>query len=143
MEMGRDEIGWWRVVIWKNRKEGNSLLALEVLHDVQESVVHVRSVLELHLDGVEVAERIGDVERSLWTGRGFVALGIHEGGGKPGRLGWSGAGRSVRSAGVLGRLWRGWTRGGRRESGGRMLCEIGVLSVVTGECRIGRCVLSG
>ncbi len=95
-------------MIWKNRKEGNSLLALEVLHDVEESVVYVRSVLELDLDGVEVAECIGDVERSLWTGRGFASLSIHEGGGKPGRLGWSEAGRSVRTTGILRELWRGW-----------------------------------
>lgn len=45
-------------------EEADSHLALEVLHDVQEVVVHVRLVLELLLDRVEVAERIGHVQRS-------------------------------------------------------------------------------
>lgn len=58
--------------VW-GRDGGDSHLALEVLHDVEKVVVHVWLVLELDLDCIEIAECIGDVERTrcevwLWDG---------------------------------------------------------------------------
>lgn len=53
--------------------------ALEILHDVQEVVVHVRLVLELDLDRVEVGERVGDIERAtetVWSARGHWRTGM-------------------------------------------------------------------
>ena len=55
---------------------GDLHLALEVLHDVEEVVVHVGLVVELDLDCIEVAERVGDVERAGELGR-------HGGRGRP------------------------------------------------------------
>src|ERR1700753_3394692 len=43
-----------------------SQLSLEVLHDIQKQVVHVRFVLELNFHSIEIAEGILDVERAFW-----------------------------------------------------------------------------
>ena|ERR1700677_4462134 len=40
-------------------------LALKILHNVQEMVVNVRFVVELHLDRVEVAQRVCHVQRTI------------------------------------------------------------------------------
>lgn len=56
----------------------NVLLALKVLHDIEKPVVYVWSILELYLDRVEVAERIGHVEWSLWAGGCVVHLCVHD-----------------------------------------------------------------
>ena len=65
-------------------------MALEILHDVEETVVDLGLFLKLDLDGIEVTEGIGDVERAtrLWgavESRGGVGgtwrgrLGLHDG----------------------------------------------------------------
>lgn len=44
---------------------GDSHLALEVLHDVQEAVVDFRVSMKLHLHRVKVCECVGDIQRSF------------------------------------------------------------------------------
>jgi len=39
----------------------DSHLALKVLHDVQENIVDIRPLMELDLDGIEVAKCICDI----------------------------------------------------------------------------------
>ena len=43
----------------------NSQLTLEILHDVQKLVVHLRLVRKLQLNRVEVTERVAHVERAI------------------------------------------------------------------------------
>ena len=43
----------------------DSQLAFEVLHDVQKLVVHLRLLRKLKLDGVQVAQRVADIERPV------------------------------------------------------------------------------
>jgi len=40
-------------------------LALKVLHYIQEMVVHVRFIVKLHLDRVQVAQRVRHIERPI------------------------------------------------------------------------------
>ena len=40
----------------------NVLLALELLHDIQEMVIHVWLILELELDVVQIAQSIRDTQ---------------------------------------------------------------------------------
>ena len=47
-----------------------SRLALKVLHDIEKLVVDLGLVLELNLDGVEVAEGVSDVEGAAILVRG-------------------------------------------------------------------------
>lgn len=81
-------------------------MALKVLHDVEKVVVDVGTVLELVLDGVEVAEGIGDVERPAHLVQGRVdAHGCEVGGGRGGgRLGDDGG--HDEGLGRRGREWR-------------------------------------
>jgi hypothetical protein len=48
--------------------------ALEILHDIQEMIVHLWFVLELDLNCVKIAESISDIERPLlvWIGRHWI-----------------------------------------------------------------------
>lgn len=52
-------------------------LTLEVLHYIQKHIIDIRSVVELNLDSIEIAKRIGDIELTigstiliLWHGLG-------------------------------------------------------------------------
>ena len=40
-------------------------LALKVLHYIQKMVVHVRFIVELHLDRVQVAQRVRHIQRPI------------------------------------------------------------------------------
>ena len=40
-------------------------LALKVLHYIQKVVVHVRFIVELHLDRVQVAQRVRHIQRPI------------------------------------------------------------------------------
>lgn len=42
-------------------KAYNSHLTLKILHNIQKAIVHVRFILELDLDSVEVAQRVSNV----------------------------------------------------------------------------------
>jgi hypothetical protein len=40
-------------------------LAFEVLHDVQEDIVNIRTVMELNFDSIEVAKCVRDIELTI------------------------------------------------------------------------------
>ena len=89
-------------------------LALKVLHYIQKVVVHVRFIMELHLDRVQVAQRVRHIQRPIIVGA--VALNS---------VGSRGSGGPV-SAAVLHRhrvgLDRRWARAGtQRRAGERVV----------------------
>lgn len=49
--------------------------ALEVLHDVQEFIIHIRSLRELHLDLIQVAQRVAPIEWTFGACKVKVAVG--------------------------------------------------------------------
>jgi hypothetical protein len=59
-EVRQRQNGEW--IIWMRM---DSHLALKVLHDVQENIVDIRPLMELDLDGIEVAKCIRDIELAV------------------------------------------------------------------------------
>lgn len=60
------EGGWGKWQRSRGKNEGEDAhLALKILHNIQKVVVHVRLVTELHLDRVQVAQRVSHVQRSI------------------------------------------------------------------------------
>jgi hypothetical protein len=56
-------------------------LALKVLHYIQKVVVHVRFIMELHLDRVQVAQRVRHIQRPIIV----AAVALSRVGGRSGR----------------------------------------------------------
>lgn len=47
-----------------NMRNSHAHLALEILHDIQELVIHVGPIVELILDCIKIAQSVGYIERA-------------------------------------------------------------------------------